>query len=107
MPWLLHLEKGVVLASATKVPAGVKQDEQWELLAAALHQSGKSWLMFYLENQHKTDVALMLESPNGMVFQTSVNKMKGETNQMALGHSSKLFTEVFSTSNCGEKENAE
>lgn len=59
------------------------------------------------QNQHRTDVALMFHSPNGMVLQTSVNNMKGETHQMAFGHSSKLFTEVFSTSNCGEKENAD
>lgn len=35
------------------------------------------------QNQHRTDVALKLHSPNGMVFQTSINKMKGKTNQMA------------------------
>lgn len=37
------------------------------------------------QNQHRTDVALNLPSPNGMVFPTSINKMKGETNQMAFG----------------------
>lgn len=37
------------------------------------------------QNQHRTDVALNLHSPNGMVFPTSINKMKGETNQMAFG----------------------
>ena len=37
------------------------------------------------QNQHGTDVALKLYSPNGMLFQISINKMKGETNQMAFG----------------------
>lgn len=37
------------------------------------------------QNQHGTDVALKLYSPNGMLVQISINKMKGETNQMAFG----------------------
>lgn len=64
-------------------------------------------------SQHRTDVALKLHSPNGMVFQTSINKMKGKTNQMAFGitslsgHNSKLFIKFFSTNNFGGKENVE
>lgn len=37
------------------------------------------------QNQHGTDVALKLYSANGMLFQISINKVKGETNQMAFG----------------------
>lgn len=37
------------------------------------------------QNQHRTDVALKLHFPNGMVSPTSINKTKGETNQMAFG----------------------
>ena len=37
------------------------------------------------QNQHRTDVTLKLHSPNGMLFQFPINKMKGETNQMAFG----------------------
>lgn len=66
------------------------------------------------QNQHRTDVALKLHSPNGMVFQTAINKMKGEMNQMAFGitslsgHSSRLFLiKVSSANNFGGKENVE
>lgn len=49
------------------------------------------------QTQHRTDVALKLQSSNGMGFQTAINKMKGEMNQVAFGitslsgHSSRLL----------------
>lgn len=83
--WDLNMQS-VQQAARPPVNWSCSVKAKWEIVIGDLSQT-----------QHRTDVALKLHSPDGMGFQTAINKMKGEMNQMAFGitslsgHSSRLL----------------